>query len=218
MRKYTVAALEAELDRAYERYDQAEKDRNKWHDKAQEYKRRCELYGEQEMGVASACCEREYALPRIINADEVNEGMTVHARYGQSDDLHYEKYVGDWITAAVTSEPVYDAPDALYIRGGMPKRFDIIVLLADAPETEKPVGVVAHHANGKVSWYWSNPDVASTSETWRGVPIRPQSIMRGDLYDIHTAHGSVITGILAARNGVHNPQSGDQYRLVHRAK
>ena len=54
------------------------------------------------------------------------------------------------------------------------------------------------------------------AETWRGTPIRPTEIRKGDVYDIHTAHGSTITGIRSARNGVYKHHDGDQYRLVHR--
>lgn len=54
-------------------------------------------------------------------------------------------------------------------------------------------------------------------DPYRGTPITPQSIRTGDLFDIHTQHGTTITGILAGRNGIYRPQPGDQYRLVHRA-
>lgn len=57
-----------------------------------------------------------------------------------------------------------------------------------------------------------NPN--QSRHAWRGTPVRPQSIRTGDLYDIHTEHGSRITGVVAVRNGVRNPQSGDHYRLV----
>ncbi|GAA1453380.1 hypothetical protein ACFP47_09430 [Nesterenkonia lacusekhoensis] len=41
------------------------------------FKRRCESYEEQEMGVAAECCDRENSVPRVITADKLKGGQSV---------------------------------------------------------------------------------------------------------------------------------------------
>lgn len=170
--------------------------------KVEELQALVKLYEEQEMGVAGECCDREFSLPRVITADEL--------KLGSGQWIAYKSYTHDdlWIAEK------YDM-DAF-----SPGYNGTIVLLADAPDT-KDLNVAKETVKGE---YPDNPWFATVYEdapylagTWRGTPVRPQSIRAGDLYDIHTAHGSRITGVVAARNGVRNPQNGDQYRLVSRA-
>lgn len=206
-----IALLEAELetykmykserDSLERAYDQATKDRNHWHDKAQEYRQQSVEYRESrdkwcEVAVRDQL-STEDALPRVITAEELV--------YGQFVAYRTEKF--GWFPVEFITDPL----------NTLAQNADTIVLLDHAPDT-KDINVAKETVKGE---YPDNPWFGTVYEdgtywagTWRGTPITPQSIRAGDLYDIHTAHGSRITGVVAARNGVRNPQSGDQYRLV----
>lgn len=210
-----IALLEAELetykmykserDSLERAYDKAEQDRNHWHDKAQEYRQQSVEYRKSrdkwcEVAVRDQLSSRD-TLPRVITADEL--------KLGSGQWIAYKSYTHDdlWIAEK------YDM-DAF-----SPGYNGTIVLLADAPDT-KDINVAKETVKGE---YPDNPwfstvyeDAPYLAGTWRGTPVRPQSIRTGDLYDIHTAHGSRITGVVAARNGVRNPQNGDMYRLITR--
>lgn len=157
-----------------------------------------------------------YALPRVITADELKPGQHF-ASFLPGADI---PVFGGQIDRI---EGMDDGGLNFTMNGKFARIPSVekctIVLLADAPDT-KDLNVAKETVKGE---YPDNPwfgtvyeDGTHWADTWRGTPVRPQSIRTGDLYDIHTAHGTTITGVVAARNGVRNPQSGDQYRLVNR--
>lgn len=145
---------EADLDRAYERYDKAEQDRNHWHDKW--------VATDRALGEAT----HPTTLPRVITAAEL--------KLGSGQWIAYKSYTHDdlWIAEK------YDM-DAF-----SPGYNGTIVLLADAPDT-KDINVAKETVKGE---YPDNPWFGTVYEdgthwagTWRGTPVRPQSIRAGDL-------------------------------------
>lgn len=68
-------------------------------------------------------------VPRVITAEECREGMTVHAHYGDNEHRQLVK-PGDWYTGTVEIDS-----GEFYLNQAFISRFDIIVLLAEAPQT-----------------------------------------------------------------------------------
>ncbi|GAA4924504.1 hypothetical protein [Nesterenkonia rhizosphaerae] len=93
--------------------------------------RRCKLYEDQELGVASECCDATFFPPRVVTVDELREGQLICIHRGLGWGLRaigtFVKREGDVVTIKAGGSGTFSEN----------VKNHTLVLLADVPEPQR---------------------------------------------------------------------------------